>query len=383
MPHIAERELELPDAVIGTLLKAAAEDKTTISLGPGEPDFPLPQPLVQHIKEIAGRCNHYSPPGGIVALREAIARKLKKDNKINAQPENIIVTAGSQEALLLAAACTLDVSEQIIIPSPSFLAYLPTIELFNAAPQFLQLKEDEHWQPNPDALRKLIDKKKTKALIINSPANPTGAVLERKTIEEIADIAVEHDLYVFSDEAYEKIIYDKKHVSPASLNGMEKYVLTFQTFSKSYAMAGFRLGYCVAPAKLAGYMAKTHVYTSICAPTISQLLGIKALALPSSHVNRMVKEYRRRRDFIVPRLNALGLYTTVPDGAFYTFSRIRTEKNSQRFARQLLHQAHVAVVPGSEFGSHDEGYIRCSFATDYKLIEEAMDRIERYLNTHA
>ena len=376
--HISEREAELPDAVIGKLIKLTTEDKRIVSLGHGEPDFDLPKPLQNYAKRIAGKYNHYASPGGIRELREAIARKLRKENKIKTSPDNIVVTCGSQEALLLAVACSADVSEQIIIPNPSFLAYLPTIELFNAFPVFLELKESENWQINPDRLEKLIDKKKTVAILINTPSNPTGTILSKKILEEIADIAVEHDLYVFSDEAYEKIVYEKKHVSIASFNGMEDYVATFQSFSKSYAMAGYRLGYVAAPPRLAQAITKTHIYSTICAPTFSQMLGIKALSLSKKYITRMVNEYKHRRNLIYKRLNELGLRTIKPEGAFYTFSNIG-KRNSQRFAKKLLAKAHVATIPGSEFGSYGDGYIRCSYATRLEKISIAMDRMEKYL----
>jgi aminotransferase len=380
MRHISERDLELPDAIIGRLIQIAAEDKNILSLGPGEPDFDVPKPIVNYTRKIAGKVNHYSPPGGRSELKESIAKKLRKDNRIKCSPENIMVTSGSQEALLLSIAATLDVSEQIIIPNPSFLAYLPAVEMFNAFPVFTELKEEEKFEINPDSVEKLIDKKKTKAILINSPANPTGAVIRKKTLEELSDIAVDNDLYIFSDEAYEKIIYGAKHVSPASLNGMNEYVLTFQTFSKTYAMCGYRLGYVCGPENLIKIMTKTHVYSTICAPTISQMLGVKALSLPKKYTNTMVHEYKRRRNLLVKRLNEIGLYTIKPEGAFYTFSRI-PGKSSMGFSKKLLKKAKVAVVPGSEFGSHGEGYIRCSYATDYKIIEKALERIEKFIKS--
>ena len=382
MPHLSERERELPDEVIGQLLEIASERKDIISLGPGEPDFPLPKPLVAHIKKIAHKVNHYTPPGGFHALREAICRKLRKDNRIRAAPDNIVVTNGSQEALLIGCMATLDVSEQILIPNPSFMSYLPVAELVDASPVFVELKEDEGFAINPDSVKKAIDPKKTKVLVINSPANPTGTVLRRKVLEELADLAVEHDLTIFSDEAYEKIVYDDaRHVSIGSFNGMENRVVSFYTFSKSYAMCGFRLGYAAGPKELISAMTRIHVDTTICAPTVSQLLGIKALSLnPKKYVEPMVREYDRRRRLIVARLNQMGLSTPTPRGAFYTFSNIRhLARDSRAFARELLQKAKVAVVPGSEFGRFGEGYIRCSYATDYRKIGQAMERVERFV----
>jgi aminotransferase len=380
MRHISERESELPEAVIGRLLEIAVEHKEIISLGPGEPDFAAPKPITDYTKQIADRCNHYSPPGGRRELKEAIIKKLHKENGIECNPDNIVVTTGSQEALLLGIAAALDVSEQVIIPNPSFFGYLSTSEILTVQPVPLPLREKNKWIIDPDDLKKVADPKKTGALIINSPSNPTGAVIPRKTLEEIADIAVENDFFVFSDEAYEKIIYEKKHFSVGSLNGMEDYVVTLQSFSKTYAMCGYRVGYACGPAEIIKAMTKMHPYTTISAPTISQMLATRALQIGSSFTRAMVREYRRRRNLISRRLNRMGLHTVRPDGAFYTFSNIgKYDSLSMHFSRKLMTGAKVAVMPGSEFGRFGEGYIRCSFATDYRLIEQAMDRIEKYL----
>ena len=381
MTELSDRELELPDATIGKLLKIAVEDKSIVSLGPGEPDFDTPKPIVSHLKSLMKKeLGHYSPPGGRKELKEALVKKLRKKNKIKTDVDKIMVSCGSQESILLATACTLDVSEQVIIPNPSFLGYLPTFELFNAHPVFVKLKEDMKFEVDPDDIRKAVDKKKTKVVMLNTPANPTGGIIRKKVLEELADIARDCDLYLFSDEAYEDLIYGKKHFSIGSLNGMGDNVVSFFTFSKSYAMCGYRVGYCVGPDHLIKAMTKTHIYSTLSAPTVSQMMATKALTISQNHVDKMVREYKRRRDLIVSRLNELDLRTNVPDGAFYTFSNISEYgKNSFKFAHSLLAKAKVAVVPGKEFGRDGEGYIRCSYATDYRLIEEAMDRLEKYL----
>jgi len=380
MVHISERELQLPDAIIGKLQEIAAEHKEIISLGIGEPDFITPKPILSHINKIINKSTHYSSPQGVKELREAISRKLKKDNKINADSDDVIVTCGSQEAIFIAILSSLDPSEQVIVQNPGYLGYIPAIELADATPIYIKLDEEDNFEINPDRIKEAIDKKKTKVIIINTPANPTGNVLSKSTLEKIADIAVENDIYIFSDEAYEKLVYDKKHISIGSLNGMEKYVVTFQTFSKSYAMCGFRLGYAHGPKKLIKAMSKSSHYVTLCAPTISQLLGIKALSLPNKYIQSMVNEYDRRRKFIVKRLNEIGLRTNMPNGAFYTFSNIKhITNNSLKFSQDLLKKAKVAVVPGTEFGNHGEGFIRCSYATDIKLIAKAMDKIERFV----
>ncbi|MDP6642401.1 MAG: pyridoxal phosphate-dependent aminotransferase [Candidatus Nanoarchaeia archaeon] len=384
MRHIAERELQLPDAVIGKLLGLAAEDKSILSLGPGEPDFETPKPLLNYLKSIISKnkelkYSHYSPSEGRTDLRKAITKKLKKENKINADIDEILVTCGSQEGIFTTLLSTLDINEQVIIPNPGYLAYLPAIELSDAVPVDLELKEEENFEINPDRIKKLINKK-TRSLMVNTPSNPTGTVLNKKLLEEIADIAVDNDLYVLSDEAYEKLIYDSKHISIGSLNGMKNYVITLQSFSKSYAMCGFRLGYVHGPKNVIQAMTKSIHYITLTAPHISQLMAMKALTLPNKHIEKMRKEYDRRRKFIVKRLNEIGLKTLEPKGAFYTFSNIKDFKmSSSKFANKLLKEAKVAVVPGTEFGRFGEGYIRCSYATDYKIIVKAMNRLEKFV----
>ncbi|MCX6708207.1 MAG: aminotransferase class I/II-fold pyridoxal phosphate-dependent enzyme [Candidatus Woesearchaeota archaeon] len=381
MVHISEREEQLPDQVIEKLIELMVEHPDVLSLGPGEPDFALPKPLIAEVKRLSNQVNHYSPAGGIRELREAICKKVRRDNHIKTSPDNIVVTCGAQEALLLSAACTLDVSEQILLPNPGFMGFLPCFELFDAGIGYYRLNEGNSFVPDPDEIRKQVDPKKTKVILLNSPANPTGSVISKKILEEIADIAVEFDLSIFSDEAYEKIVYDDaKHVSIASLNGLQDRVFTCQSFSKSFAMCGFRLGYVVAPEGFAGAIKKTHIYTSICAPTISQKLGIKALSLSSNYTRAMVREYDERRKVIVKRLNTMGLSTPNPKGAFYTFSNIsHINKSSKQFAFDLLKKQRVAVIPGIDFGSEGEGFIRCSFARKLPVIEKALDRIEKFV----
>src|SRR3989338_334033 len=335
MKHISERERDLPSSVIGKLLKISAERHDIISLGAGEPDFDTPKPLLKSIKKIVSNykknhLTHYSAPEGILELRDALVKKIQRDNKIHTTPDNVLVTTGSQEGLFAGFLATLDPTEEVLIQNPGYLGYLPAIELVSAVPRYVRLKEEENFEINPDRIKKLITKK-TRVIVLNTPANPTGTVIRRSILEEIADIAVENDLYIFSDEAYEKFTYGQKaHVSIGSFNGMDKYVVTFQTFSKSYAMCGFRLGYAIGPRDVIQAMQKSIHYITICPPHISQLVGMKALSLSEKYVAQMRKEYYRRRTMIVRRLNDMGLETQMPDGAFYTFSNItRYSNNSQ------------------------------------------------------
>jgi aminotransferase len=378
---ISEREQELPLLTIGKLLHIAEEDKRIISLGPGEPDFSAPKNIIAAAKKALDKgYTHYSPPAGRSDLKEAIIKKLRKDNRIHASPENIVVTTGSTEATMLALLCTIDPGEGVMYPDPGFLAYRPTVEVLNGMPIPIQLYEEDGFQLDVERMEKNIIPEKTNALILNTPSNPTGTVFSKKVLEEVAGFAIEYDLLIIADEAYEKLVYgDAKHISIGSLNGMEDRVLTLHSFSKTYAMPGFRLGYAVGNEKLIAAMTKMHLFTSLCAPTISQVTAIEALKGTQEPVKRMVREYDRRRKMIIKRLNEIpGFRCTEPKGAFYAFPNISYYKmKSLKFAEWLLKNAKVAVVPGTEFGRMGEGFIRCSYATEYHKIWKAMGNIER------
>jgi len=381
MIEISKRESELPKSSIARIMRIAEEEKGVISLGPGEPDFITPKPVLSYVKKMLDKTTHYSPTEGREELREMIAKKLKKENGIHADTENIVIAAGSQTALFLALTCTIDAGEEVIVPDPGYFSYASSVDLLNGIPVPLKFAEGECWQINPDRLKKIIEPGKTKVLIINTPNNPTGAVYSRKILEEVADIAVDKDLTIFSDEAYEKFIYGSaKHISIGSFNGMHDRVVTFQSFSKSYAMPGFRIGYACGPYNLIKAMVKAHVYVSLSAPNISQIAAEKALKLPAKYVEKMRKEYDKRRKFIVGRLKEIGMRTVVPEGAFYVFSALpKGNTDDRRFSSELLKKHRVVVVPGSEFGRCGEGYIRCSYATSMPKIRTAMNRIEKFI----
>lgn len=379
---ISEREKELPISTIGELIKIAEEKAGIISLGPGEPDFGSPKNVIRlACRKLKEGYTHYSPPGGRSDFREAVARKLKKENGIDVSPENVLAATGSTEAIMLALMCLIDPGEGVVIPDPGFLGYKPTVEILNGMPLSVPHCEGDGFQFRVEEAERVVIPEKTNALIINSPSNPTGAVYKKKTLEEIADFACEHDLFVIADEAYEKLVYGgEKHISLASLNGMGERTLTLQTFSKTYAMPGFRIGYAAGPEKIIDAMKKIHIYSSVCAPTISQIAAVEAMSRRSaSYVKRMIKEYDRRRGLIIRRLNEIPGFSCVePKGAFYAFPSIRKfGMGSLDFSKMLIKKAKVAVVPGSEFGRCGEGYIRCSYATSYDKIERAMERVEK------
>jgi len=380
---ISERSFELPSSEFTQIMKTAAEDKKVISLGPGEPDFTTPRHIIRFAKKKLDQgYTHYSPPQGRVELRETISKKLKKDNKINVSPDEIIVTCGSQEALFLATLALVDPGEKMIVPNPGFLAYIPMVESVTGTQVSIPLSEEDGFELNPDKVEELIDNR-TQVLLINTPGNPTGRILKKKTLEELADIVIEHDLKVFSDEAYEKFVYDnKRHISFASLNGMKKHVLTFQSFSKTYAMPGWRVGYAAGPKEIIQCMTRIHLYCGLCSPTISQLAALEALRRSQKCVRDMRKKYDRRRKLIIKRLKEIpNINCLNPEGAFYAFPNIKDiGMNSNGTANFLLKKAKVLVVPGTEFGKYGEGYVRMSYATSYKNIEKALNRIENVIS---
>lgn len=386
--QIAERELFLRDSDFVRILSLAAETPGLISLGPGEPDFDTPAFIRKAAKDTLDKGEtHYSSMAGRPELREAIAKKFKKEKHVSIDPDKeIIVTCGSNEAIFLAFMSILDPGEQVLVPDPCFLSYIPTVEAMNSYPISIPLTEEEKFQLTTEAIEASIqDPKRIRAIILSSPSNPTGTVMKRKSLEELADIAREYDFLVFMDEAYEKFVYKGKYYSMASLNGMEDYCVTFQSFSKSYAMPGFRLGYAVGPEKLIQAMIRLHTYTTLTAPTISQIAGAKALTGPQGCVERMRKEYDRRRKFVIKRLNNIPGFSLVePDGAFYAFPSIhfKNKKGKQmtsvEFCERLLKETGVLCVPGNEFGRCGEGFVRMSYATEYKKIADAMDRIEEF-----
>jgi len=382
--EISERYVYLPGSEFAEIMRMAAEAEDIISLGPGEPDFTTPKHIIEFVKKkIDEGYTHYSPPAGRKETREAIAKKLRKDNRIDVNPDEVIVTCGSQEALFLATMALIDPGEKVIVPNPGFLAYIPMVESLTGVPVSLPLREENGFEFDPDELEKLIDNR-TRIIIINTPSNPTGRILKRKTLERLSDIAVEHDLIIFSDEAYEKFVYDgKKHVSIASLNGMKERVLTFQTFSKTYAMPGWRVGYAAGPKHLIDVMTRFHIYVGVCSPTVSQLAAIEALLGDQKPVEDMRKEYDRRRRLIIRRLEEIPNITCLkPEGAFYVFPNITGLKmSSTEVVRLFIKKARVLTVPGTEFGKYGEGYIRMSYATSYEKIEEALNRIERTIRS--
>jgi len=370
---------------IRKLFDLAAGMEDVISLGIGEPDFDTPEHIKDYAKEALDRgYTHYGPNAGLPMLREAVARKLKEQNGIEADPKSeIMITVGANQAFLMGLATFLKDGEEVLIPSPMFVTYAPAVVLAGGKPVEVPTYEENEFRLSVDDLEKHVSDR-TRALIINTPNNPTGAVLTKKDVEEIADFAVEHDLIVFSDEVYEHFVYDgARNYSIASLDGMFERTITINGFSKTFAMTGWRLGFVAAPSWIIEKMVRFQMYNATCPVTFVQYAAAKALEDERSWkaVEEMRKEYDRRRNLVWRRLNEMGLPTVKPKGAFYIFPRIRdTGLTDHEFSELMLKEARVAVVPGSAFGKAGEGYIRISYATAYEKLEEAMDRMEKVLN---
>lgn len=345
------------------------QGENIINLGIGEPDFNIPENTMKAIEDaLREGFTHYTPNKGILELREAIAKKLKVENNIKTDPDNIIVTVGASEALYMCAQTLIEKGYKVLIPDPGFLSYDACVKLAEGESVPVPL-EKEDFRMNPETIESLIDEN-TKAIILNSPSNPTGAVMGKDDIKAIAEIAEEKNLIIISDEVYEKIIYEKKHYSPGQFT---ENTITINGFSKTYAMTGLRIGYLTTQSEIIEELLKVHQYNTACAPSISQVAALAALKGPQRVVNDMVAEFRRRRDLMFKRFEDMGIECNRPDGAFYMFPYLRDEIE---FTKKALKEGVVAV-PGSAFGSNGRDHVRFSYAAPYNDIKEAMNRIEK------
>ena len=361
----------------------AATMDDVISLGIGEPDFPTPQPIIEAgIRSLQSGETHYTSNHGILALREAIAANLQSRYNLRYNPtDEIVVTVGVSEALYLTFSALLDPGDEVLIPTPCFVSYQAEVELAGGRPIEIFTTMEDDFEPNPAMLEKAITPK-TKAILLSYPNNPTGAIARRETLLAIADLAEKHDLIVISDEIYDRLVYgEHEHVCFPALSGMKERTLLLGGFSKNYAMTGWRIGYAAGPASLINGLVRIHQYSVMSAPTVSQYAALEALRIGDPYVEQMRFEYDRRRKLIVQGLNQIGLPTFEPLGAFYAFPSIHnTGMSDEVFAEKLLLEEKVAVVPGSSFGDAGIGFLRCSYATRYELIEQALEKIERFVN---
>jgi aminotransferase len=379
--HLSTTVRDMPPSGIRKFFDIVVGMEDVISLGVGEPDFPTPW----HIREaciysLEGGHTSYTSNKGLIELREILAESAERDLGLEYDPEEeILITTGVSEAVDLAFRATLNPGDEVIVPQPCYVAYVPDVLLAGGVPKPVATRLSEEFKLRPEDFKDAINEK-TKALVLSYPNNPTGAIMTREDLEEIADLVVENDLLVISDEVYDKLTYDGRHASFAQLEGMRERTVLLNGLSKSCAMTGWRVGYALGDPAIIGAMTKVHQYTMLCAPTMAQVAAVEALRRGDAEVKAMKREYDRRRRLFVSELERLGLPCFEPKGAFYAFPSIEgTGLSSEDFAEQLLKEQKVAAVPGNAFGESGEGFIRCSYATSREEILEAVDRIERFL----
>ncbi len=354
-----------------------SQGKDIISFSLGEPDFATPGHIIEAVKaSLEHGDTHYTPSPGIPELRKAIAQKLKNDNNIEVKPGSIIVTPGAKQAIFEVMLSVLQDGDEAILFDPAWVSYDPCVMLTGAKTVWVPTDPDKSFKPVN--LAEYITKK-TKIIVVNSPCNPTGGVYGRETLKEIADIAVDKNILVLSDEIYEKIIYAKEHISIGSMDGMQDMTITVNGFSKAYAMTGWRLGYVSAAKEIYDQMLKLHSHSVSQATSFVQYAGVAALQGDQNCVTDMVHEFRARRDLLVRGLNKLGIRCAMPDGAFYAFADVSEYGSGEKVAELLLNKAFVATTPGSAFGEAGNDFIRISYATSQERIREALRRMEAVL----
>jgi aminotransferase len=374
-------------SAIRRMLECSAGMENLVHLEQGEPDFATPK----HIVEVAVRAardgfTHYTEVDGTLELREAVAEKLRNENGVDVDSKTeVTITSGSQEAMLITALGFLNRGDEALILDPYYPAYSEDTLIAEAKPVTVPLDQGRNYSVQMEALEERITEK-TKMIWMCNPCNPTGNVFSKQDLENIAEVAQEHDLIVFADEIYEKLVYDgAKHLSIGSLPGMEDRTITVNGFSKAYAMTGWRIGYVVAEKKLSATLRKLHYYAALCPNALSQKAAVAALAGPQDCVQEMLREYSRRRKLVIDELNLIkSLRYTVPKGAFYVFPDFSTfEKSDEALALRLLREAGVVTVPGSGFGTAGEGHLRISYSVSYEQVKEGMERIRTYLTRNA
>ncbi|MCB9422052.1 MAG: aminotransferase class I/II-fold pyridoxal phosphate-dependent enzyme [Ardenticatenaceae bacterium] len=381
---ISNRVAQTPPSGIRKFFDIAATMKDVISLGIGEPDFVTPDPILE-----AGRASlargetAYTSNSGTIELRRALSKHLNKLYGVQYDPETeIIITVGVSEALYLAITAVLNPGDEVIIPEPCFVSYAPEVSFAGGVPVMVPTYVENQFEVTAEDIETAVTPQ-TKAIFLGYPNNPTGAVMSRARMKQIAAVAEEHDLLIISDEIYDQLVYGVEHTCVPSLPGMRDRTILLGGFSKDYAMTGWRIGYACANPDLLGAMRKVHQYTIMSAPTTAQAAAIVALEQGAEHVAKMRNEYDRRRRLLVDGFNTLALDCFEPKGAFYAFPAVAASgMDSDKFAWTLLEEEEVAVVPGDAFGQSGAGFVRACYATSYEKIEEALNRLERFMKRH-
>ena len=351
-----------------------------ISLNIGEPDYPTPENISQAAKSaIDAHFTKYQPVPGILELREAICKKFKTDNGLTYQPNEICVSAGAKQAVFNAVFVLCGEGDEVIIPTPCWVSYSEIVKLVGATPVYVPCAPEENFDLNLTGIRSAISSR-TKAILINTPNNPTGAVYSEQTLRALGELAVEHGFIIISDEIYAELTYGQTHCSIATLPGMWERTIVVNGFSKAYAMTGWRLGYSCAPAPIIKQMLKLHQYGIMCASTASQFAGVEAVNHGDADIEYMKEQYNFRRTYVTNRLEKMNIPCFEPEGAFYVFPCISGYgMKSETFCERLMNERGVAIVPGSAFGAGSEGFARISYAYSIDHLEEALNRMEAFL----
>ncbi len=378
---LSERITDIPFSGIRKFFDIAAEMKDVISLGVGEPDFDTPWHIRDEgIYSLEKGRTAYTSNAGLKELKIEIAKYLQRRFQVSYDyNKEMMITVGGSEAIDMAMRAMLDPGDEVLVPQPSYVSYVPCAVLANGKPVIINLKEENDFRLTAEELEAAITPR-TKILVLPFPNNPTGAIMERKDLEAVAQVVIEHDLYVISDEIYAELTYLDSHVTIASLPGMRERTVLINGFSKAYSMTGWRLGYACAPEDILEQMLKIHQYAIMCAPTTSQYAAVEAVRNGDADVEAMRDEYNGRRRYLVKRLREMGLTCFEPYGAFYAFPCIRKfGMTSDEFATRMLQEEKVVVVPGTAFGECGEGFLRISYAYSLHKLKEALDRMEGFI----
>lgn len=378
---LADKIVEIKPSGIRKFFDIVSEMEDAISLGVGEPDFDTPWHIRDEgIYSLEKGRTFYTSNAGLKELKVEITKYIKRTQDISYDANHeVIVTVGGSEAIDLALRAMVNPGEEVLIPQPSYVSYEPCAIMADAVPVIIELKEENEFRLTAQELREAITDK-TKILILPFPNNPTGAIMEKKDLEEIAEIIREKDIFVISDEIYAELTYKDKHVSIASIPGMQERTVLINGFSKSYAMTGWRLGYACAPKEIMEQMIKIHQFAIMCAPTTSQYAAVEALRNGDDDVASMRESYNQRRRFLMNAFREMGLECFEPYGAFYVFPCIKEfGMSSDEFAERLLREEKVAVVPGTAFGDCGEGFLRISYAYSLENLKIALDKIRDFI----
>ena len=379
---LSKKIIDIQPSGIRRFFDVANEMEDAISLGVGEPDFDTPWRIRDEgIFSLEKGRTFYTSNAGFKELRKEICKYLERKIGVTYDPlKETLVTVGGSEAIDVGLRCMLDPGDEVLIPQPCYVSYLPCTVMADGVPVVVPLQYENNFKLTVEDLKKYTTPK-TKVLIMPFPNNPTGSIMTREDLEPVADFVKEYDLYVMSDEIYSELTYQTKHVSIASLPGMRERTLVINGFSKGFAMTGWRLGYCCAPEMIIEQMTKLHQFAIMCAPTTSQYAAVEGLKNCEDEVEEMRQSYNQRRRFLMHEFKRMGLECFEPFGAFYVFPSIKEFKmSSEEFATRLLQEEKVAVVPGTAFGECGEGFLRISYAYSLDDLKEALGRVERFIN---